>query len=114
MPPADSISFSRDRLHGSLDVLILKTLSWGPRHGYAIARWLEDASRGLTIEEGSLYPALYRMEKRGWIEADWGTSELGRKARFYRLTAKGRKQLKVETAEWAAFAAAIARVMQTA
>jgi transcriptional regulator len=107
-------AFSRDRLHGSLDALILKTLSWGPRHGYAIARWLEDTTRALTIEEGSLYPALYRMERRGWIEADWGTSDLGRKARFYRLTARGRKQLKVEAAEWSAFAAAVARVMQSA
>ena len=104
----------RDRLHGSLDALILKTLSWGPRHGYAIARWLEDTTRAITIEEGSLYPALYRMEKRGWIEADWGTSDLGRRARFYRLTPKGRKQLRAEAAEWTAFAAAVTRVMQTA
>ena len=108
------LPFGKDRLHGTLDGLILKTLGWGPRHGYAIARWLEDTTRDIAIEEGSLYPALYRMEERRWIEADWGTTELGRKARFYRLTAKGRRQLKVETAQWAAFAAAVARVMQTA
>ena len=105
--------FSRDRLHGTLDALILKTLAWGPRHGYAIARWLEDTTRGITVEEGSLYPSLYRMEKRGWIDADWGTTDLGRRARFYHLTAKGRRQLKAETAEWAAFAAAVGRVLET-
>ena len=102
-----------DRLRGTLDALILKTLSWGPRHGYAIARWLEDTTRGITIEEGSLYPSLYRMEKRGWIEADWGTTDLGRRARFYRLTSKGRRQLKAETAEWAEFAAAVSRVLHS-
>jgi len=102
-----------DRLRGTLDALILKTLSWGPRHGYAIARWLEDTTRGITIEEGSLYPSLYRMEKRGWIEADWGTTDLGRRARFYRLTSKGRRQLKAETAEWAEFAAAVGRVLHS-
>jgi len=81
-------------LHGTLDALVLKTLSWGPRHGYAIARWLEDTSgEELVIEEGSLYPSLYRMERKGWIEAEWGESELGRKAKLYRLTAVGRKQL---------------------
>ena len=85
---------SQDLLHGTLDVLILKTLSWGPRHGYAVARWLEDATDdALAIGEGSLYPALYRMERRGWIEATWGVSELGRRAKFYGLTAEGRRQL---------------------
>ena len=102
-----------DRLRGTLDALILKTLSWGPRHGYAIARWLEDTTQGITIEEGSLYPSLYRMEKRGWIEADWGTTDLGRRARFYRLTSKGRRQLKAETAEWTEFAAAVGRVLHS-
>src|SRR5215469_442167 len=85
-------------LQGTLDALILKTLSRGPRHGYAIARWLEEATDdALQIEEGSLYPALYRMERRGWIEAEWGISELQRKAKFYRLTPAGRQQLDVET-----------------
>ena len=102
----------KDRLHGTLDVLVLKTLSWGPRHGYAVARWLEDTTRsGLQIEEGSLYPALYRMEQRGWIDAEWGTSELGRKAKFYKLTAAGRRQLRAETKEWTDFARAVSLVL---
>ena len=111
MPQPRPTPVIRDRLRGSLDALILKTLSWGPRHGYAIARWLEDTARALTIEEGSLYPALYRMEKRGWIEADWGTSELGRKAKFYQITDKGRRQLRAETKEFATFVAAVAPLL---
>jgi PadR family transcriptional regulator PadR len=104
---------TKDRLRGTLDVLILKTLSWGPRHGYAIARWLEDTTGdALTIEEGSLYPSLYRMEQRGWIESEWGTSELGRDAKFYRLTPVGRKQLRTETAEWKSFANVVIGVLQ--
>lgn len=103
---------TKDRLHGTLDALVLKTLSAGPRHGYAIARWLEDATKqAIQVEEGSLYPALYRMERRGWIEAEWGTSELGRKAKFYKLTAQGRRQLRVETTEWAEFARAVSLVL---
>jgi len=103
---------SKDRLKGTLDALVLKTLSWGPRHGYAIARWLEDTTgNAIQVEEGSLYPALYRMEKRGWIEAEWGMSELGRKAKFYKLTPAGRKQLRVETAEWSAFSRAVSTVL---
>ena len=70
---------TKDRLHGTLDALILKTLSWGPRHGYAISRWLSESSgAAIQVEEGSLYPALYRMERERWIEAEWGVSELGR------------------------------------
>ena len=104
---------SKDRLRGTLDVLILKTLTWGPRHGYAVAGWLEaTAGDSLTIEEGSLYPALYRMEQRGWIDSEWGTSELGRQAKFYKLTAAGRKQLRLETAEWRAFVDMVSRVLQ--
>ena len=103
---------TKDRLHGTLDVLVLKTLSWGPRHGYAIARWLEDTTRsGIQIEEGSLYPSLYRMERKGWIEADWGTSELGRKAKFYKLTTRGRRQLKAEVEEWTSFARSVSLVL---
>jgi transcriptional regulator len=101
-------------LQGTLDVLILKTLSWGPRHGYAIAKWLEETTDDtLQIEEGSLYPALYRMEKKGWIEAEWGMSELGRKAKFYRLTAGGRARLKAEVASWRRFSGAVAKVLGT-
>jgi transcriptional regulator len=106
---------TKDRLHGTLDALVLKTLSWGPRHGYAIARWLEEATKdAIQVEEGSLYPALYRMERKGWIEAEWGTSELGRKAKFYKLTSHGRRQLQAETAEWTEFARAVSIVLTMA
>lgn len=102
-------------LPGTLDALVLKTLSRGPRHGYAIARWLEEAtSDALQIEEGSLYPALYRMEKRGWIEADWGLSELNRRVKFYRLTEAGTRQLEVETANWKQFTRAVSKVLAPA
>ena len=85
-------------LRGTLDVMVLKSLASGRRHGYAIARWLEEtAGDALRIEDGSLYPALYRMEKRGWIEAEWDLSELNRKAKFYRLTSEGRRRLRLET-----------------
>jgi len=105
-------TLSKDRLHGTLDALILKTLSVGARHGYAIARSIEQATGdAIQVEEGSLYPALHRMEKRGWIEADWGKSEVGRKAKIYRLTNVGRKQLRLETAEWTQFAAAVSRIL---
>ena len=106
---------SKDRLHGTLDLLVLKTLTWGPRHGYAIARWLEDTTENtIQVEEGSLYPALYRMERKGWIEAEWGMSELGRQAKFYKITAFGRRHLKNETAEWSKLARAIALVLTPA
>ncbi len=99
-------------LPGTLDALVLKTLSRGARHGYAIARWLEEATDdALQIEEGSLYPALYRMERRGWIESDWGLSELNRRVKFYRLTAAGRGQLEIETANWKQFNRAISKVL---
>ncbi len=104
-----------DLLQGTLSVLILKTLTWGPRHGYAIARMIEDTTDDtLLIEEGSLYPALYRMERRGWIEAEWGTSELNRKAKFYRLTSAGRAQLRAEIAQWRRFSVAVEKVLATA
>lgn len=104
-----------DRLRGTIELLILRTLVWGPRHGYAIARWLEDTTgESIKVEEGSLYPSLYRMEKRGWIEAEWGMSEIGRKAKIYKLTAAGRRQLKAETAEWSEFVRAVSIVLQPA
>jgi len=103
---------SPELLHGTLDTLVLKTLASGRRHGYGIARAIEEATgRVVAIEEGSLYPALYRMEAKGWVDADWGVSELGRRAKFYRLTPKGRRQLTTQTAEWSRFAAAISRVL---
>jgi PadR family transcriptional regulator PadR len=99
-------------LQGTLDLLVLKTLTWGPRHGYGIAKWLEDATdAALTVEEGSLYPALYRMERKGWIEAEWGMSELGRKAKFYALTTEGRARLRQELAAWRRVSAAIGKVV---
>ena len=101
-----------DVLHGTLDVLILKTLSGGPRHGYAIARWLESGSAdALQIEDGSLYPALYRLERRNWIESEWGITETKRKAKFYRLSRTGRDHLRRQTAEWASFSAAVSRIL---
>ena len=99
-------------LHGTLDALILKTLAGAARHGYAIGRFIEETTDEVVIvEEGSLYPALYRMERRGWIEAEWGVSELGRRAKFYRLTDEGRTQLATETATWARFAAGVSKVL---
>jgi len=103
---------SPELLHGTLDALILKTLASGPRHGYAIAKYIEDASSDtVVVEEGSLYPALYRMERRGWLEAEWGESELGRRAKLYRLTPQGRKQLTAETAAWLQFVAGVSKIL---
>ena len=102
-------------LHGTLDTLILKTLSWGPRHGYGVARWIQDTTDdALEIGEGSLYPALYRMERKGWIEAEWGVSETGREVKFYRLTTTGRARLKLELAQWTDFTTAVAKVLYPA
>jgi PadR family transcriptional regulator len=99
-------------LHGTLDALVLKTLSRGPRHGYGIARWIEDETdEAVVVEEGSLYPALYRMERREWIEAEWGRSELGRRAKFYRITPKGRRQLLEETRQWARFSTGVSKML---
>ena len=99
-------------LQGTLDLLILRTLQPGPAHGHAIAKSIERSSEDiLQVEQGSLYPALHRLLKRGWIAAEDGTSENNRKAKFYRLTAKGRKQLAVESSKWDKMARAIARVL---
>jgi PadR family transcriptional regulator, regulatory protein PadR len=104
---------STDLLQGTLDLLVLKVLTWGPRHGYAIARLIEARTgEALRVEEGSLYPALYRMEKRGWIDSEWGTSELNRKAKFYSVTPQGRRQLQDEMAQWARFSSAVARLLR--
>src|SRR6185437_3436804 len=99
-----SRSPSLDLLQGTLDLLILKTLSWGPAHGYAIARWIQQLTgHALEIGEGSLYPALHRLEERGWVEADWKLSENNRRAKFYGLTTRGRQQLRAETRSWDRF-----------
>lgn len=98
-------------LPGTLDLLVLKALIWGPRHGYAIMDWIQESSGGLDLEEGALYPALHRMEERGWLESEWGRSESNRRAKFYRLTARGRRQLGTKTSEWNRHVEAIARVL---
>jgi transcriptional regulator len=99
-------------LHGLLDMLVLRTLARGPLHGYGVARAIRDRSTdALDIEFGSLYPALKRLEVKGWIASKWETSETNRRAKYYRLTPGGRKQLAREHAEWRSFAAAISRVM---
>lgn len=104
-----------DLLQGTLDMLVLKALSRGPMHGYAVARWIQQTSDdALRIEEGSLYPALYRMEHRGWITSEEGLSENNRKARHYKLTRLGRRQLEAESSYWDRVAEAITKVMQTA
>ena len=103
-----------DLLQGTLDLLVLQTLSWGPAHGYAIARWIERLTGDvLQVGEGSLYPALHRLEEREWIEAEWRLSENNRRAKFYRLTSRGRQQLRSETASWARMVEAVGRVLQT-
>lgn len=102
-------------LQGTLDMLVLKTLNRGAMHGYEIARWIQQTSDdALQVEEGSLYPALYRMERRRWIKSVWGLSDNNRKARFYQLTKAGRKQLESERASWQRLTEAISKVMQTA
>ncbi len=102
-------------VQGTLDLLVLKALAWGPRHGYAVARWVSDTTDDdLQIEEGALYTALHRMEARGWIEAEWGLSENNRKAKFYQLTAAGRRQLRAGAARWTRYAQAVFKVLQTA
>ena len=104
-----------DLLQGTLDVLLLKALSWGPLHGYAVVRWIERTTdEVLRIEEGALYPALHRMERRGWIEAEWGMSEKNRKAKFYKLTDLGRRELHAESATWHRYAQAVGKVLQAA
>ena len=102
-----------DLVRGTLDLLILKTLSWGPMHGLGIVRWIEDTTRDqLQIEEGALYPELHRMEEKGWLDADWGYTDRNRKARFYRLTAKGRKHLVAERERWARYTNAVGLVLE--
>lgn len=101
-------------LKGTFDLLILKTLSWGPAHGYAISRWLRECSENeLRIEEGALYPALRRLEERGWIESEWRTAESGRDARVYSLTRAGQKALQSEVSEWRRYMKVFTRVLET-
>src|SRR6476660_5553243 len=103
---------SLDVIRGTLDVLILKTLSWGPLHGYAISQIIQQQTDdALLVEEGALYPALYRMEAKLWIASEWGLSENNRRARYYRLTAAGRKRLLAETKTWERYAEAVAKIL---
>ena len=97
---------------GAIELLILKTLSWGPMHGYAIARWIQDVTDdALSVEEGSLYPALHRLENKGLIAPSWGVSENNRQAKFYAITPDGRRALRAESESWAQYAAAISKVV---
>jgi PadR family transcriptional regulator PadR len=99
-------------LHGTLEVMVLKTLSWGRMHGYGIGRWIEQqGGDALRIEEGSLYPALYRLERKGWIDSEWGLSEKNRRAKYYRLTPAGRRALRANASTYTDFAQAVARVL---
>lgn len=100
-------------MRGTLHVLILKTLSQGPLHGYAIAQRIAEATDDvLGIEDGALYQALHRMQERGWVDSEWGHAQSGKRARFYRLTPTGRRRLKVEVASWVAYAEAVFKVLQ--
>lgn len=103
-----------DLLQGTLDLLILKTLALGPMHGFAVAQRIRQIScEVLRVQQGSLYPALHRLEGRGWISAEWGDSENNRRAKYYRLTRAGRKQLGVGTTHWERFASAIGRILES-
>lgn len=102
----------RGLLQGTLELLILKALSWDEAHGYGIARWIEEATDdALRVEEGSLYPALHRMAGKGWIESEWGQSENNRRAKFYRLTSKGRRELTAKTKGWSRLVETIAKAL---
>ena len=109
--PADNAEL----LQGTLDMLILKIVALGPIHGYGISLRIRQISKKvLLVQQGSLYPALHRLEKRGWLASEWGESENGRQAKFYRLSAKGRKQLQAEESNWRRLAGAVTQILQTA
>src|SRR5215216_7933627 len=102
-----------DLLQGTLDVLILKTLSWQPMHGYGVSRWIRQRTDGvLGIEDAALYQALHRLERKGWVESEWGLSENNRRAKYYRLTARGRQQLRAEESVWRKYAEAVFKVLE--
>ena len=104
-----------DLLQGTLDLLVLKTLSWGPAHGYSVVTWIRERSDdAFLVEEGALYPALHRLERRGWVESEWGVSENNRKAKFYRLTPRGRTQLRSEVSLWERYVSAVGKVLRPA
>ncbi|HJR64133.1 MAG TPA: PadR family transcriptional regulator [Gemmatimonadaceae bacterium] len=102
-----------DVLQGTLDVLVLKTLSWGPRHGYAVARWIRETSDGsIQVEDRALYLALHRLEERGWVESEWGLSANNRRAKYYRLTAAGRRALREQSVSFASYAGAMLKILR--
>jgi transcriptional regulator len=104
-----------DVLRGTLDMLVLKALIWGPRHGYAVTEWIREITKGeLQVEDGALYGALHRLKSRGWIGAEWGLSENNRKAKYYSLTADGRRELRAQAATWERYTRAVDRVLGTA
>jgi PadR family transcriptional regulator PadR len=99
-------------LRGTLDLFVLKTLSWGPMHGLAVLQWIErTTNQRLQIEEGAVYPALHRMEDKGWLDAEWGHTDAGRRAKYYRLTPAGRRQLTSELAKWTQYSEAVAMLL---
>ena len=101
-----------DLFTGTLDILILKAVSWGPRHGYAIGRWIRGTtSEDVIVQEGALYPALHRLERKGLLAEEWGVSETGREAKYYSLTADGRAHLRAESKRWSRFSAAVTRAI---
>lgn len=101
-----------DLLRGTLDLLILKAVEGRTRHGYAVSEWIQTVTEGtLLVEEGTLYPALHRLARRGWVEAEWGLSENNRRAKYYRLTREGRRRLSAEAAQWRRYASAVAKAL---
>ena len=109
MAPRDDSSL----LQGTLDLLVLRTLGWGPRHGYAVARWIRQTSDdALTVEDRALYLSLHRLEERGWIESEWGLSDNNRRAKYYQLTTAGRRQLRAQVARWERYAEAVFKIIR--
>lgn len=101
-----------DLIRGTFDLIILKTLSWGPMHGLGVLRWIEEITeQRLQIEEGALYPALHRLEQRGWLDSEWGYSENNRKAKYYRLTPQGRRRLAAEVSKWSRYTEAVGMIL---
>ncbi len=106
--PASDLELVR----GTFDLILLKTLSWGPMHGLGVVRWIEDVThKQLLVEEGALYPALHRLEQKKWLAAEWGTTEKGRRAKYYRITERGRKQLAAEASRWERYSTAMGLIL---
>jgi PadR family transcriptional regulator, regulatory protein PadR len=107
-------SSSIDLLQGSLDIIVLKTLSWRPMHGFGVARWIQHTTDDvLQVEEGSLYPSLYRMENKGWVKSEWAITENKRRAKYYHITAAGRRQLATQSETWESFVVAMTKILQS-